>query len=226
MTSIVVTHDMRTVERVADRVLMLAPASQVAAGESQILFEGTARRPDGLQRSPRRSIRVRQSRRTDRGVVALKGVVSGELESGERIAQARLLPRLSTRPSPNRPSPLCPMSERQLQFRVGVFVIVATVATVMMVFQVRQPAEPPAAEIPGRDPLSLCGRHFDRYARPPQRRVDRLGDERAVRRQAAAAWWSIRRSRTACGCGRTVTCGWSARSWAIRRSSSCRADST
>jgi phospholipid/cholesterol/gamma-HCH transport system ATP-binding protein len=42
VTSIVVTHDMRTVERVADRVLMLAPVSQVAADESQILFEGTA----------------------------------------------------------------------------------------------------------------------------------------------------------------------------------------
>jgi phospholipid/cholesterol/gamma-HCH transport system ATP-binding protein len=42
VTSIVVTHDMRTVERVADRVVMLAPVAQVAAGESQILFEGTA----------------------------------------------------------------------------------------------------------------------------------------------------------------------------------------
>jgi phospholipid/cholesterol/gamma-HCH transport system ATP-binding protein len=42
VTSIVVTHDMRTVERVADRVVMLAPLAQLAAGESQILFEGTA----------------------------------------------------------------------------------------------------------------------------------------------------------------------------------------
>jgi phospholipid/cholesterol/gamma-HCH transport system ATP-binding protein len=42
VTSIVVTHDMRTVERVANRVVMLAPLAQLAAGESQILFEGTA----------------------------------------------------------------------------------------------------------------------------------------------------------------------------------------
>ena len=42
VTSIVVTHDMRTVERVADRVLMLCPVTQVGANESQILFEGTS----------------------------------------------------------------------------------------------------------------------------------------------------------------------------------------
>jgi phospholipid/cholesterol/gamma-HCH transport system ATP-binding protein len=42
VTSIVVTHDMRTVERVANRVVMLAPLAQLATGESQILFEGTA----------------------------------------------------------------------------------------------------------------------------------------------------------------------------------------
>jgi phospholipid/cholesterol/gamma-HCH transport system ATP-binding protein len=42
VTSIVVTHDMRTVERVADRVIMLCPVTQVAENESQILFEGTA----------------------------------------------------------------------------------------------------------------------------------------------------------------------------------------
>jgi phospholipid/cholesterol/gamma-HCH transport system ATP-binding protein len=42
VTSIVVTHDMRTVERVADRVVMLCPVAQVPENESQILFEGTA----------------------------------------------------------------------------------------------------------------------------------------------------------------------------------------
>lgn len=43
VTSVVVTHDMRTVERVADRVLMLSPITQVADDEAQILFEGTAK---------------------------------------------------------------------------------------------------------------------------------------------------------------------------------------
>jgi phospholipid/cholesterol/gamma-HCH transport system ATP-binding protein len=42
VTSIVVTHDMRTVERVADRVIMMSPVTQVGEEESQILFEGSA----------------------------------------------------------------------------------------------------------------------------------------------------------------------------------------
>ena len=41
VTSIVVTHDMRTVERVADRVVMLRPLAEVPPGESQALFRGT-----------------------------------------------------------------------------------------------------------------------------------------------------------------------------------------
>ncbi len=43
VTSIVVTHDMRTVERVADRVVMLCPAGHLRPDEPQIVFEGTAR---------------------------------------------------------------------------------------------------------------------------------------------------------------------------------------
>jgi len=42
VTSVVVTHDMRTVERVADRVVMLFPAALLTADQSQIVFEGTA----------------------------------------------------------------------------------------------------------------------------------------------------------------------------------------
>jgi phospholipid/cholesterol/gamma-HCH transport system ATP-binding protein len=42
VTSIVVTHDMHTVERVAHRVVMLAPLAQVEQDEPQIVFEGTA----------------------------------------------------------------------------------------------------------------------------------------------------------------------------------------
>jgi phospholipid/cholesterol/gamma-HCH transport system ATP-binding protein len=40
VTSIVVTHDMRTVQTVADRVVMLYPLDKLKAGEKQILFEG------------------------------------------------------------------------------------------------------------------------------------------------------------------------------------------
>lgn len=42
VTSVVVTHDMQTVRRVADRVIMLYPLSRLKPGESQIVFAGTA----------------------------------------------------------------------------------------------------------------------------------------------------------------------------------------
>lgn len=43
VTSIIVTHDMRTVQKVADRVVMLYPASRLVPGEPQILFNGSAK---------------------------------------------------------------------------------------------------------------------------------------------------------------------------------------
>lgn len=41
VTSIVVTHDMRTVQKVADRVVMLYPLARLEPHASQIIFEGT-----------------------------------------------------------------------------------------------------------------------------------------------------------------------------------------
>lgn len=41
VTSIVVTHDMKTAQKVADRVVMLYPVSRLEPGESQIIFDGT-----------------------------------------------------------------------------------------------------------------------------------------------------------------------------------------
>jgi phospholipid/cholesterol/gamma-HCH transport system ATP-binding protein len=41
VTSIVVTHDMKTAQKVADRVVMLYPLSRLQNGDSQILFDGT-----------------------------------------------------------------------------------------------------------------------------------------------------------------------------------------
>jgi phospholipid/cholesterol/gamma-HCH transport system ATP-binding protein len=40
VTSIVVTHDLRTVEKTATRVVMLAPLSRLGPGEPQLLFDG------------------------------------------------------------------------------------------------------------------------------------------------------------------------------------------
>jgi phospholipid/cholesterol/gamma-HCH transport system ATP-binding protein len=40
VTSIVVTHDMKTVRKIADRVVMLYPLSRVKPGEPQVIYDG------------------------------------------------------------------------------------------------------------------------------------------------------------------------------------------
>jgi phospholipid/cholesterol/gamma-HCH transport system ATP-binding protein len=42
VTSIVVTHDMRTTQRVADRVVMLYPLPRLDGGEPQVIYDGPA----------------------------------------------------------------------------------------------------------------------------------------------------------------------------------------
>ncbi|MFM8173552.1 MAG: ABC transporter ATP-binding protein [Pirellulaceae bacterium] len=54
VTSVIVTHDMHTARKVADRVVMLYPLSRVRPGESQILFDGP---PDQLDQSSDRRVR-------------------------------------------------------------------------------------------------------------------------------------------------------------------------
>lgn len=67
VTSIVVTHDMRTARKVADRVVMLYPLARLKPGEPQILYDGP---PEGLETAS--DPRVRQ-------------FVSGE--AGERLVE-------------------------------------------------------------------------------------------------------------------------------------------
>jgi len=55
VTSVVVTHDMHTARKVADRIIMLYPLFRLAPDESQIVFAGT---PDELDRC--RDPRIRQ----------------------------------------------------------------------------------------------------------------------------------------------------------------------
>jgi phospholipid/cholesterol/gamma-HCH transport system ATP-binding protein len=55
VTSIVITHDMNTARKVADRVVMVYPVSRLEPGESQVLFDGP---PSGLDRC--RDPRVQQ----------------------------------------------------------------------------------------------------------------------------------------------------------------------
>jgi phospholipid/cholesterol/gamma-HCH transport system ATP-binding protein len=61
-TGVVVTHDMKTVEKVADRVVMLYPLARLGPGESQMLYDGP---PEGLEDHPDR--RVRQFVRGEAG---------------------------------------------------------------------------------------------------------------------------------------------------------------
>jgi phospholipid/cholesterol/gamma-HCH transport system ATP-binding protein len=55
VTSIVVTHDMKTAQKVADRIVMLYPLARLQNGESQILFDGS---PQDLRQC--QEARVRQ----------------------------------------------------------------------------------------------------------------------------------------------------------------------
>jgi phospholipid/cholesterol/gamma-HCH transport system ATP-binding protein len=61
-TGVVVTHDMKTVEKVADRVVMLYPLAHLGPGESQMLYDGP---PEGLE--DHRDRRVRQFVRGEAG---------------------------------------------------------------------------------------------------------------------------------------------------------------
>jgi phospholipid/cholesterol/gamma-HCH transport system ATP-binding protein len=62
VTSVIVTHDMTTARKVADRVVMLYPLARLKADESQILFDGP---PDQLDAS--RDRRVTQFVRGEAG---------------------------------------------------------------------------------------------------------------------------------------------------------------
>lgn len=69
VTSVVVTHDMRTARKVADRVVMVYPVARLRPGEPQVIFDGP---PSELDRT--RDRRVRQ-------------FIQGE--AGERIMEMR-----------------------------------------------------------------------------------------------------------------------------------------
>ena len=49
VTSIVVTHDMNTARKVADRVIMLMPTARLDDHESQIVFDGSVPEMDACR---------------------------------------------------------------------------------------------------------------------------------------------------------------------------------
>jgi len=62
VTSVIVTHDMRTAQKVSDRVLMLYPQARLKKDEPQVLYDGP---PSGLEGDP--DPRVRQFVRGEAG---------------------------------------------------------------------------------------------------------------------------------------------------------------
>lgn len=62
VTSVVVTHDMTTVRKVADRIVMIYPITRLRPDEPQIIFDGT---PDQVDQAHDR--RVRQFVRGEAG---------------------------------------------------------------------------------------------------------------------------------------------------------------
>lgn len=54
VTSVIITHDMNTVYKVADRVVMLYPVARLGDNEPQIVFDGA---PDEIERCPDRRVR-------------------------------------------------------------------------------------------------------------------------------------------------------------------------
>jgi phospholipid/cholesterol/gamma-HCH transport system ATP-binding protein len=61
-TGVVVTHDMKTVAKVADRVVMLYPLARLGPEDPQVIYDGP---PEGLEDHP--DPRVRQFVRGEAG---------------------------------------------------------------------------------------------------------------------------------------------------------------
>ena len=83
-TGVVVTHDMKTVTKVADRVVMLYPLERLQAGEPQILYDGPA---DRLESCP--DPRVGQFVRGEAGERLRELAVLRTKAHGKRVVQHR-----------------------------------------------------------------------------------------------------------------------------------------
>ena len=81
VTSVVVTHDMQTVTKVADRVVMLHPLARLEDDEPQVIFDGG---PDELQRC--KDLRVAQFGRRGRRTTDRNGRAAGSRCRGNLIS--------------------------------------------------------------------------------------------------------------------------------------------
>ena len=106
---------MKTVAKVADRVVMLYPLARLRPGESQILYDGP---PEGLEDHP--DPRVRQFVRGEAGERLREMAQRSRVEAPEPIDADTTTSRTA-------------MNERVMQFRIGMFVIVAGLVLTMMI---------------------------------------------------------------------------------------------
>jgi phospholipid/cholesterol/gamma-HCH transport system ATP-binding protein len=84
-TGVVVTHDMKTVTKVADRVVMLYPLARLDPDEPQILYDGP---PEAIESSP--DPRVGQFVRGEAGErLREMALLRTSSSSGRRVAQSR-----------------------------------------------------------------------------------------------------------------------------------------
>ncbi len=83
-TGVVVTHDMKTVVKVADRVVMLYPLERLQPGEPQVLYDGPA---DLLESCP--DPRVGQFVRGEAGERLREMELMRSTRSGKRVVQHR-----------------------------------------------------------------------------------------------------------------------------------------
>ncbi|MBX7074624.1 MAG: ABC transporter ATP-binding protein [Pirellulales bacterium] len=77
VTSVLVTHDMKSAKKVADRIVMLYPLSRLRENEPQILFDGT---PEQIERCG--DSRVTQFVRGEAGERLMEMAEQAEAESG------------------------------------------------------------------------------------------------------------------------------------------------
>jgi phospholipid/cholesterol/gamma-HCH transport system ATP-binding protein len=79
VTSIVVTHDMRTAQKVADRVVMFYPLTRLRPGEPQILYDGP---PGKVDRAEDRRVRQFVQGEAGERLMEMRGVNGGGNEEG------------------------------------------------------------------------------------------------------------------------------------------------
>ncbi len=130
VTSIVVTHDMRTARKVADRVMMLYPLSRLRRDEPQIIFDGP---PDQIDRASdprvtqfvtRRGGRAADGDAENGGATCLRQTKQHILVAADRASRAE--------------ASEFSMDERVIKFRVGVMVLATLFIAGILMLAVRR----------------------------------------------------------------------------------------